>query len=102
VTTGVAFLLICDPIGWASYTLPAVAIAYAVYVEKRRSLRFSSTSQGLLVAGGVKAAQTSNVVVALPLIPILVVLTWSLMRWLRASDPATNVRSSDSSARESA
>jgi BCCT family betaine/carnitine transporter len=57
---------------------------------------------GLLAVGGVKAAQTSTVVVALPLIPILVVLTWSLMRWLRAGDVATSDRCPDSSARGSA
>ncbi len=57
---------------------------------------------GLLAVGGVKAAQTSTVVVALPLIPILVVLTASLMRWLRAGDVVTSDRCPDSSARGSA
>ncbi|MGV8982213.1 BCCT family transporter [Clostridium sp.] len=38
---------------------------------------------GLLLSGGLKAVQLSSVVVALPLIPILLLMVFSLMKWLK-------------------
>ena len=38
---------------------------------------------GLIAAGGLKTVQTSTVVAALPLIPVLVILQVSLFKWLR-------------------
>lgn len=38
---------------------------------------------GLLKVGGLKAVQTSTIVVALPLIPVLGMLAWSLLRMIR-------------------
>ena len=38
---------------------------------------------GLIAAGGLKTVQTSTVIAALPLIPILVILQVSLFKWLR-------------------
>lgn len=38
---------------------------------------------GLIAAGGLKTVQTSTVIAALPLIPVLVILQVSLFRWLR-------------------
>ncbi len=38
---------------------------------------------GLIAAGGLKAVQTSTVIVALPLFPVLVILQLSLFKWLR-------------------
>ena len=40
-------------------------------------------SVGLITAGGVEAVQTSTIVAALPLIPVLIILQWSLFKWLR-------------------
>jgi BCCT family betaine/carnitine transporter len=37
---------------------------------------------GLLSVGGLKAVQISTILVALPMIPVLVILAMSLMRWL--------------------
>jgi BCCT family betaine/carnitine transporter len=38
---------------------------------------------GLIAAGGLKTVQTSTVIAALPLIPVLVILQLSLFKWLR-------------------
>ncbi|KOA18410.1 L-carnitine/gamma-butyrobetaine antiporter [Clostridium homopropionicum DSM 5847] len=38
---------------------------------------------GLLLAGGLTAVQLSSVVAALPLIPILILMVFSLMKWLK-------------------
>ena len=38
---------------------------------------------GLITAGGLKAVQTSTVIAALPLLPVLVILQLSLFKWLR-------------------
>ncbi len=41
------------------------------------------TAVGLIAAGGLKTVQTSTVIAALPLLPILVILQLSLLKWLR-------------------
>lgn len=38
---------------------------------------------GLLAVGGLKAVQTSTIVVALPLIPVMGVLIYSFLKWIR-------------------
>jgi BCCT family betaine/carnitine transporter len=38
---------------------------------------------GLLVVGGLKAVQSTTIITALPLIPVLLLLALSLMRWLK-------------------
>jgi BCCT family betaine/carnitine transporter len=38
---------------------------------------------GLLSTGALKAVQLSSIVVALPLIPVLLLMVFSLMKWLR-------------------
>lgn len=59
------------------------------YQEPKRALRVSwalilaGVGIALIQMGGLKPVQTSTIVVALPLIPVLVLLTLSLMRWLR-------------------
>jgi betaine/carnitine transporter, BCCT family len=37
----------------------------------------------LIQLGGLRAVQTSTIIVALPMIPVLGILSWSLVRWLR-------------------
>ena len=41
------------------------------------------TAVGLIVAGGLRTVQTSTVIAALPLFPVLVILQISLLKWLR-------------------
>ena len=43
----------------------------------------ATVSMGLLSVGGLKAVQTSTVITALPLIPVLVIMQLSLFIWLR-------------------
>lgn len=50
---------------------------------------------GLLAVGGVRAAQTSTVIVALPLIPILVILNASMLRRLGARREAASASATD-------
>ena len=38
---------------------------------------------GLLSTGQLKAVQLSSIVVALPLIPVLLVMVFSLMKWVK-------------------
>ena len=38
---------------------------------------------GLITAGGLRTVQTSTVIAALPLFPVLVILLFSLLKWLR-------------------
>ncbi len=38
---------------------------------------------GLLSVGGLKAVQLSTIIVALPMIPVLVIMTVSFLRWVR-------------------
>jgi len=38
---------------------------------------------GLLATGALKAVQLSSIIVALPLIPVLLLMVVSLMKWLR-------------------
>ncbi|MFP3427092.1 BCCT family transporter, partial [Pseudoalteromonas sp. SIMBA_162] len=59
------------------------------YQEPKRSVRLiwafliAGVGVALIQLGGLKAVQTSTIVVALPMIPVLFILTWSLVRWLR-------------------
>lgn len=42
---------------------------------------------GLLSVGGLKAAQTSTILVALPMIPVLIIMAMSLVRWIKEDFP---------------
>ena len=47
------------------------------------------TAVGLIAAGGLSTVQTSTVIAALPLFPVLVILQLSLLKWLRRDFGAT-------------
>lgn len=47
------------------------------------ALILSLTGVGLLVVGGLQTVQTASIVVALPLIPVMVVMTISALKWLK-------------------
>lgn len=57
--------------------------------EPKRYLRLvwafliAGVGVALIQLGGLKAVQTSTIVVALPMIPVLGILSWSLIRWLK-------------------
>ncbi|WPX88193.1 BCCT family transporter [Pseudomonas asiatica] len=91
-----AFVLLCfvflaTTLDSAAYVLASVTSnELSGYEEPQRWLRIvwalslAVIGIGLLKVGGLKAVQTSTIVVALPLIPVLGVLTWSLLRMIRA------------------
>ncbi len=91
-----AFVLLCfvflaTTLDSAAYVLASVTSnELSGYEEPQRWLRIvwalllAVIGIGLLKVGGLKAVQTSTIVVALPLIPVLGVLTWSLIRMIRA------------------
>lgn len=91
-----AFVLLCfvflaTTLDSAAYVLASVTSnELSGYEEPQRWLRIvwalllAIIGIGLLKVGGLKAVQTSTIVVALPLIPVLGVLAWSLLRMIRA------------------
>ncbi|WP_275591300.1 BCCT family transporter [Pseudomonas putida] len=91
-----AFVLLCfvflaTTLDSAAYVLASVTSReLSGYEEPQRWLRIvwalllAVIGIGLLKVGGLKAVQTSTIVVALPLIPVLGILTWSLLRMIRA------------------
>lgn len=91
-----AFVLLCfvflaTTLDSAAYVLASVTSKeLSGYEEPQRWLRIvwalllAVIGIGLLKVGGLKAVQTSTIVVALPLIPVLGVLAWSLLRMIRA------------------
>ncbi|WP_417546799.1 BCCT family transporter [Marinobacter sp.] len=94
VVTGV-FILLCfiflaTTLDSSAYVLASVTSRkLSGYQEPKRSIRLTwafliaGVGVALIQLGGLKAVQTSTIVVALPMIPVLGILTWSLIRWLR-------------------
>lgn len=90
-----AFVLLCfvflaTTLDSAAYVLASVTShELSGYEEPQRWLRIvwalllAVIGIGLIKVGGLKAVQTSTIVVALPLIPVLGVLAWSLVRMIR-------------------
>ncbi|CAH0649839.1 L-carnitine/gamma-butyrobetaine antiporter [Pseudomonas sp. Nvir] len=90
-----AFVLLCfvflaTTLDSAAYVLASVTSKeLSGYEEPQRWLRIvwalllAVIGIGLLKVGGLKAVQTSTIVVALPLIPVLGVLAWSLLCMIR-------------------
>ncbi|TPE45751.1 BCCT family transporter, partial [Amaricoccus solimangrovi] len=84
------FVFLATTLDSAAYVLASVTTReLSGYQEPKRSIRvtwaliLAGVGIALIQLGGLKPVQTSTIVVALPLIPVLVVLTLSLMRWLR-------------------
>jgi betaine/carnitine transporter, BCCT family len=94
LVTGV-FILLCfvflaTTLDSSAYVLASItSTELSGYEEPTRFLRMfwagllALVGLVLIELGGLKPVQTSTIVVALPLIPVLFVLTWSLMRWLK-------------------
>lgn len=91
----VVFVLLCfvflaTTLDSSAYVLASVTSReLSGYEEPRRWIRITwalllaVVGVGLIKVGGLKAVQTSTIIVALPMIPVLGVLAWSLMRMLR-------------------
>lgn len=116
----VVFVLLCfvflaTTLDSAAYVLASVTSReLSGYEEPRRWIRITwalllaVVGIGLIKVGGLKAVQTSTIIVALPLIPVLGILAWSLLRMLeqdfgkRLSSPALTVDSVASSSQSAA
>ncbi len=84
------FIFLATTLDSAAYVLASVTShKLSGYQEPRRSIRIvwalilAAVGIVLIQLGGLKPVQTSTIVVALPLIPVLVILTLSLLRWLK-------------------
>ena len=84
------FIFLATTLDSAAYVLASVTSKkLSGYQEPRRSLRIvwalilAGFGVALIQLGGLKPVQTSTIVVALPLIPVLGILSWSLLRWLK-------------------
>lgn len=92
----IAFILLCfiflaTTLDSAAYVLASVTSReLSGYQEPKRWLRvvwaliLAAVGAFLIQIGGLKPVQTSTIIVALPLIPVLVILSWSLLRWLKS------------------
>lgn len=91
----VVFVLLCfvflaTTLDSSAYVLASVTSReLSGYEEPRRWIRITwalllaVVGVGLIKVGGLKAVQTSTIIVALPMIPVLGVLAWSLLRMLK-------------------
>lgn len=85
------FIFLATTLDSAAYVLASVTSReLSGYQEPKRSLRITwaiivaIVGAVLIQIGGLKPVQTSTIIVALPLIPVLFILSWSLLRWLKA------------------
>jgi BCCT family betaine/carnitine transporter len=85
------FIFLATTLDSAAYVLASVTSKeLSGYQEPRRGLRIvwalilAGVGGFLIQIGGLKPVQTSTIIVALPLIPVLFILSWSLLRWLKA------------------
>ncbi|MGQ7846914.1 BCCT family transporter [Granulosicoccus sp. 3-233] len=85
------FIFLATTLDSAAYVLASVTSRkLSGYQEPKRVIRIvwalilAAVGIVLIQLGGLKPVQTSTIVVALPLIPVLVILTLSLLRWLKA------------------
>ncbi len=90
VFTALCFVFLATTLDSAAYTLASASTKELTgYQEPARWNRLlwafvlALVAVGLLGVGGLRAVQISTIVGALPMIPILLVLLISLMRWLR-------------------
>jgi len=84
------FIFLATTLDSAAYVLASVTSKkLSGYQEPKRSIRLAwalilaAVGVVLIQLGGLKPVQTSTIVVALPLIPVLVILCFSLLRWLK-------------------
>lgn len=84
------FIFLATTLDSAAYVLASVTSRkLSGYQEPKRSIRITwalilaAVGVVLIQLGGLKPVQTSTIVVALPLMPVLVILCISLLRWLK-------------------
>ncbi|WP_346301529.1 BCCT family transporter [Halomonas sp. BM-2019] len=84
------FIFLATTLDSSAYVLASVTSRkLSGYQEPKRALRLTwafliaGVGVALIQLGGLRAVQTSTIIVALPMIPVLGILSWSLVRWLR-------------------
>jgi BCCT family betaine/carnitine transporter len=84
------FIFLATTLDSSAYVLASVTSRkLSGYQEPQRKIRLiwafliAGVGVALIQLGGLKPVQTSTIVVALPMIPVLAILAWSLVRWLR-------------------
>ncbi|PSJ40345.1 choline transporter [Zobellella endophytica] len=89
-----SFVFLATTVDSSAYILAAICSRTLTgYEEPTRTNRLmwafllAVVGVGLLSVGGLKAAQISTVLVALPMIPVLVIMAMSLIRWIRTDYP---------------
>jgi len=94
------FIFLATTLDSAAYVLASVSSRRLTGdQEPRRSIRLiwafliAGVGVALIQVGGLRPVQTSTIVVALPMIPVLGILMWSLMRWLKEDAAANAVKS---------
>lgn len=90
VFTILCFIFLATTLDSAAYTLASITSKDLAGDEEPAkwnrifwAMLLAIFSVGLLAVGGLKAVQLSSIVVALPLMPVLVLLCFSLMRWIK-------------------
>ncbi|MDO4683870.1 MAG: BCCT family transporter [Lautropia sp.] len=89
VFTVLCFIFLATTVDSSAYMLAAICTGEMTgYQEPARwnrilwTVMVSMVGLSLLIVGGLEAVQISTVIVALPMIPVLVLLVWSLRRWV--------------------
>ncbi len=97
------FIFLATTLDSGAYVLASITSKDLTgYQEPKRTLRITWAlilaviGAFLIQIGGLKPVQTSTIIVALPLIPVLFLLAWSLVRWLKADFPLEKNRQSAS------
>lgn len=90
VFIALCFIFLATTLDSAAYVLASVTSRkLSGYQEPKRSVRIAwalilaTVGVVLIQLGGLKPVQTSTIVVALPLIPVLCILALSVLRWLK-------------------
>ncbi|MGB7756455.1 MAG: BCCT family transporter [Salinisphaera sp.] len=88
------FIFLATTLDSSAYVLASVtSTKLSGYEEPKRQLRLiwafliALVGVALVKLGGLKQVQTSTIVVALPMIPVLLIMTLSLIRWLKRDFP---------------
>jgi BCCT family betaine/carnitine transporter len=88
--TVLCFVFLATTVDSSAYTLASISTRELNgYEEPARANRvlwavlLALFGVGLLVVGGLKAVQTSTLVVALPMLPVMLIMAISLVRWAR-------------------
>lgn len=90
IFTALCFIFLATTVDSSAYMLAATCSKeLSGYEEPVRWARIMWTvllalvGVGLLSVGGLKAVQTSTILVALPMIPVLIIMAISLLKWIR-------------------